>query len=69
VSNSQQVAINQIWKPYEQTTLNDLSFSIPIKSAADLSKQWLVVQLEFKYPDGKKAWIYIHNDNGLFSRR
>lgn len=71
-SRGQSIPINKVMKVRETYTFNSARFLIPKNASTDLSKHWLVVEIEATSLDGKYAGIspgysYAHSQRNIFS--
>jgi hypothetical protein len=60
--------------PKEEHPLSDLHFSLPKGSTLDLTKRWLVVEiqedaLDVPVEEGKKGYAFVHSCTDIFVRR
>jgi hypothetical protein len=70
---SQEFFLEQVMMPGDMLSLGELYFSIPKDDSVDLSKHWLVVQMEdtaLDFPEEKrrKGYAYAHSCRDIFSQ-
>lgn len=63
-----------VMAPRQEHALSDLHFSLPKESTLDLTKRWLVVEiqediLDAPIVDGRKGYAYVHSCRDIFTRR
>jgi len=72
VNKSQSIPVNRVMKPGDTYTFNDTHFFIPRNGSTELSKHWLIVQMEATTLDGEYAGrgsghAYAHSRRTIFS--
>lgn len=73
-SRSESFAVGRVMSPREEYTLTSMHFSIPKESSTDMSKHWLVVELEDVTLDlgeeekRRTGYAYAHSDRCIFSQ-
>jgi len=64
-----------VMNPREEHPMSDLYFSLPKESALDLSKRWLVVEIQEDALDapplegGRKGYAFVHSCTDIFVKR
>lgn len=64
-----------VMRPKEEHALSDLHFSLPKESGLDLSKRWLVVEIQEDsldappLPEGMKGYSFVHSCEDIFITR
>jgi len=69
----QEISLEEIMRPGDKHDLGESYFRIPIDNSIDLSKHWLVVQMEdivLDVPEEKrrKGYAYVHSCRDIFTR-
>jgi uncharacterized protein YjbI with pentapeptide repeats/serine/threonine protein kinase len=72
VNRAQFLPVNKVMKPGDTYTFNDARFLIPKDGLTDLSKHWLIVQMETitldgEYATGSPGYSYAHSLRTIFS--
>jgi Flp pilus assembly protein TadD len=72
LNKSQSLPVNKVMKPGDTYTFNSTRFLIPKNGSTDLSKHWLVVEMEVTSLDGEYAgtspgYTYAHSQEDIFS--
>jgi serine/threonine protein kinase len=72
VNRAQFLPVNKVMKPGDTYTFNDARFLIPKDGLTDLSKHWLIVQMETitldgEYATGSPGYSYAHSRRTIFS--
>jgi len=73
VRGSQEFLLEQVMSPGDRHSLGELYFSIPKDASVDLSKHWLVVQMEdivLDVPEEKrrKGYAFAHSGRDIFTQ-
>ncbi|HYE63954.1 MAG TPA: hypothetical protein VD966_00135 [Pyrinomonadaceae bacterium] len=73
-SKSEEFLVGSVMSPNDEYTLGPAHFSIPKETSTDLSKHWLVVQLEdvvLDVPESKqkKGYAFAHSCRDIFTKR
>lgn len=63
---SQRLPMNKIISPEGFLVLDNLNFSIPKNKSTDISRNYLVIELEITNSDNSVGYTYVHSDEDIF---
>lgn len=70
-NRAQSLYLDEIMSPREEHLVSDLHFSLPIESTLDLTKRWLVVEIQedvLDAPSEGKGYAFVHSCTTIVDR-